>query len=462
MGRTILSADGNAESLVSGINANTNELKNASMSITPISKDMSAEQFVSGLNSNFGELYNGQAPIVSDEYNIVYDMFDCLHQGNAYIQYRTGALGTVSPSGFCISDYLPVYGDKMIAKHSFTGLNAGVAFYDSSKNFISGFKCSSTEQEKTIPTNAAYIRISNKLPCRNWPMYVKMKTTDASALAARQADLDDPNRERTLNVLHLGNSYTANTMANLGSICSAIGVNKARVSVQYYYYASSSLAMWYNWYTENVQTFNLSNVYGTGNSGGTLQQIFSQHWDVVIFQQVSSSSGDYSTFQPTLNNLKSAVESLCPNPDVKVKFMMTWEKNSSNDRVPYADIVTANKELLADDSYNGWEFIGNIIPAGTAIQNIRGTSLNVSESNFSNDQHHLSPGVGQFTAGCCWYQSVIAPFSGKSIFEDDTTTVEATDLTGSVAVTSENRLLCQQAAMAACIDPWQVTSIDES
>lgn len=466
------------EALVSGVNATTNELMSESLSIKPVSKNITAEQFVSGLNNNLVELYNGLTPMSSDEYNIIYDEFDCLYKADVYIS-TSGAETASFATNYCVSDYLPVYGDKMVIKSEFQGNSAGYAFYDANKVFISksGGLCPSAEKEVAIPQNAAYVRLSNRLPCRDWPMYCKMKTTDESALAARQAVLDDPNRESTLYVLSFGNSFLLNTMDNIRDICKNIGVDKCRVLIEEVAYSGWSLENYVNGNGNYEGLFSdyANRVYGTQNMpivkvfgdsfGGSehnanapMCELLSRHWDVITFQQVSSSSGDYATYQPYLNILAAEARGLCQNKDVNVKFMMTWARHDGNNEVLYSSIVAANQELLADDENSGWEFIGNIVPAGTAIENIRGTSLN--DSFFSYDQQHLSQGVGQYTAGCCWYQSVIAPFSGKSIFEDETTTVAASSQIGSVAVTSENRLLCQKAAMYACINPWQVTDIE--
>ena len=38
-----------------------------------------------------------------------------------------------------------------------------------------------------------------------------------------------------------------------------------------------------------------------------------EQWDVITFQQASTGSGDYSTFQPYLNYLYREVKAICPN-----------------------------------------------------------------------------------------------------------------------------------------------------
>lgn len=53
-----------------------------------------------------------------------------------------------------------------------------------------------------------------------------------------------------------------------------------------------------------------------------------------------------------------------------------------------------------------------IIPYGTAVQNLRASSLNDGR-DFSTDGTHLADGLGDYVAACCYWQSVFAPRFGS-------------------------------------------------
>ena len=118
-------------------------------------------------------------------------------------------------------------------------------------------------------------------------------------------------------------------------------------------------------------------------------------------------------------------------------------------------ICSATKSL--QEEY-GIDFI---IPYGTAIENLRSSSLN-NEYDLTRDGLHLTYGLGRYTAACCYYESLIAPRSGISVLGNAArydASQAASSKYPSISVTDENALIAQKAAVLAtkhmfeCINP---------
>lgn len=275
-----------------------------------------------------------------------------------------------------------------------------------------------------------------------------------------------------INVLCLGNSFTQCTMRYLEGICENLNV-KSKVNVQYIYNAGTSL----QYYAEQLGTEDSHNLQSAVNGGhlftgsGTLATLLSKAWDIVVLQQVSGSSDEYATYEPYLSQLIEYIQGHCANKSVKIAFLMTWSTGAA----AYADIVSAVKQMNSESGH----IVETIIPAGTALANIRGTSMNENNSayGFTYDKGmHLHVGVGDYVAGCAFYESLLYPFTAKSIREctllvDVTQNPDLYDVTrwenvytgssaGAVSVTNSNLQTCIMSAVYAYIHPFGALDID--
>ena len=103
-----------------------------------------------------------------------------------------------------------------------------------------------------------------------------------------------------------------------------------------------------------------------------------------------------------------------------------------------------------------------LIPAGTAVENARLTSMNTDVNDFSSDTQiqHLAVGVGRYVAACAFYSEVLEPMTGIPVYNDTTTTISSDGGLGSVAVTADNRELCQKCAEYAVIHPFGTINVE--
>lgn len=127
-------------------------------------------------------------------------------------------------------------------------------------------------------------------------------------------------------------------------------------------------------------------------------------WDVVTVQQVSWASGLPETYGE-LPELVAYIRARVPS-HTKIMFHQTWayawstghdgfKRYDNNQLTMYHAIVDCAEQVTR---YNNLE---GIIPAGTAIQIARATSL--GDSLNIDDGYHLNT-LGRYVAACTWYE----------------------------------------------------------
>lgn len=268
-----------------------------------------------------------------------------------------------------------------------------------------------------------------------------------------------------IKILAIGNSYTIDGVEYLDEIASASTIDMAKFAVYQCVKSSGSLTDWVDLYEADTTIWaeRKAGLAQASVTSGTLKQILSQEWDIVVLQQVSVDSIDYSTFNPSLRKLIGYIRENCTNQNVCIAWQLVWAYYSIYGNPPYGvdrynAICKACKQMIAD---NG---IDVVIPTGTAIQNARNTSLN-TEHELTRDNSHLSYGVGRYVAACTWFCRLITPIFNVPILgnsavhtvteeEKSTSTYETSD------VTADNNLLCQKCAFYANINMFDVTTIE--
>lgn len=277
--------------------------------------------------------------------------------------------------------------------------------------------------------------------------------------------------KETLNVLDIGNSYTGDCHTYLADIIGASGV-QTNITLYKAIRSSGSFKTWVDCYNNrDNSTYSVSKTYGeslgidasgAANNGEVFRNALAKAWDVIIIHQVSNFSTNYDEWesQSASGYLKEFIQILRKtNPQATIGFLMThsyrsnYTQNTEKDSLlRWEKIAEATKQFARE---YGVDFI---IPYGTAVQNLRASSLN-DAYEFSEDGTHLGAGLGDYVAGCCYYQALIAPKNGMSI---EGNTFRITNLDESVGgrknVTDETAPIAQRAAMLACCDMWKVNN----
>ena len=269
-----------------------------------------------------------------------------------------------------------------------------------------------------------------------------------------------------LRVLAVGNSYTVDGTACIQSVMNEIGeVSDDDFCVYIMNMGGASLNDWSNAY-RNGEVSTISLVAGRLRmpvTKGTVEELFAQEWDVIVFQQVSLQADSYFSYNPSLGVLTGVARRCCTNENMVFAWHLihsyanSYKTNLTRGEKRWNSICLAAQCVMAKDGFD------LLIPMGTSIQNARGTSLN-TENDLTRDGTHLAYGVGRYVASCAWVQTLFAPAFGFSIldnmnaYEIGDVEVDATykNTDTYVPVTDENRVICRQCAYLACLFPYKL------
>lgn len=245
-------------------------------------------------------------------------------------------------------------------------------------------------------------------------------------------------RKSNLKVLHIGNSFMAGATTYLSQFVNAASIDVSDMCLYLANRSSGSFKSWYNTYhdadtsgysiTKCIGGLDLNTeigiTTGTGGNNGSFaagdgsgfrNALVNVKWDLIIIQQVSSYSGEYDGWEGSGNGgyLKEFLRIIRTyQPQASLGWHLCHASpNQSPDGTyaRYLQIVSATKKMA---SRYGIDFI---IPYGTAIENLRISSLNTTPNQFTFDNHHLAHGLAQYVANASYFQALIAPRYGISV-----------------------------------------------
>lgn len=290
----------------------------------------------------------------------------------------------------------------------------------------------------------------------------RLRTTDITAHPELRYFQNHPLPvgKKSLRVLCIGNSYTSDALSYLPDLMKGAGIGDYSCSIYKAVIGGASLQTWWNTVAYN-DTVQLVYVAGSRQSleKGVWKDLLAQTWDVITLQQFSGDAVNYETFNPCLRRLIDFIRANCLNQNVTLAWQTAWSYSqlyspqmSSYERWLY--ISLAVQQMVMTDG------IDVLIPVGTAIQNARASSLNTA-SELTRDGAHLDLGIGCYTASCAWFEALIAPISGISVFGNEVIPTMPPSPGASYPsqpVTKENIDLCQRCAIAAVKSPFAIVS----
>ena len=212
---------------------------------------------------------------------------------------------------------------------------------------------------------------------------------------------------KSLKILALGNSFTDDSTQHLWNICKDAGVEDLIVANLYVGNCNLDKHWMYILNDEKPYIYR-KNVTGTRvdtEKYGFMDALTDEDWDYIVLHQTSGSAGQAETFT-NLDSIIYVIDSEKTNPNAKIIWHMPWAYQSDssheefakydNDQMKmYETIVDrVNEIILPKDT------ISDIIPSGTAIQNLRTSYVG---DNVTRDGYHLDYGFGRYTAGLTWY-----------------------------------------------------------
>lgn len=285
-------------------------------------------------------------------------------------------------------------------------------------------------------------------------------------------------KKDNLRILDIGNSYTNDATHYLSDIIAAAGIAATGYSHYKAIRGAASFKTWVDCFNdEDTQTYTIGRVSGdvisevedgTGEigDGALFRTALAAGWDLILIHQVSTYANDYDAWQGqgAGGYLKELIRIIrASNPNAAIGFVLVHSYTgaySSNTEgsslLRWQNIALSAKKLVAN---YGVDFI---IPYGTAVQNLRASSINVDKNDFSNDGTHLADGIGDYVAGACYFQMIYAPRFDKNIIGN---TFRKTDLdetqTGVLNIDNTTAPLAQKAAFAAAYDWYTINNPDD-
>jgi len=256
-----------------------------------------------------------------------------------------------------------------------------------------------------------------------------------------------------LDVLFIGNSFSIDTSALLPDILSSMGINTVNVYVLYK--GGCSMRQHYEYFKSDkaVYDFYQYNSRGTTKLDGSItirEAMRRVPYDVVVFQQYSLESGNYTSYEPYLSRIIQAFRLVTTSPRTTFAFNQTWAYASTHKEIGktyptqesmWRQIVQSVQKMRANSG------IDLIIPCGTAIQNARAANKTFQQNNeFCRDGQHLDNYMGRYVAACTFFESIIGPAMGRSIRDDLSIIGKSSDPN---QVNNKNRRLLQNCARLA-------------
>ena len=305
---------------------------------------------------------------------------------------------------------------------------------------------------------------------------LEMRISEASGTVSKMYNPPVNFHKADLKVLDIGNSYTQDAQTYLPEIIAASGID-TDFSLYRAFRPSASFKTWVDCWNDSDNEYysidfcagtSLGGISGSGSaSDGALfrKALQSVKWDIILIHQVSTYSNDYSLWEGGgaggyLQELIRIIR--VTNPQATIGYLMThsyrgsyWANSEGSSYLRWRNIADATKQLKLE--YD----IDFIIPYGAAVQNLRASSLN-DGYEFSEDGTHMGAGLGDYVAGCCYFESLLAPRYGVSIWGN---TFRLTDLDESKGgrrnITDQTAVVAQKAAILATLDMWNVSDPDD-
>ena len=255
---------------------------------------------------------------------------------------------------------------------------------------------------------------------------------------------------KVIKILAIGNSFSADAIEQYLYELAAEGGDSLVIGIAYR--GGQGFESHWKVVEKNKADFEYYKVVGgkkTIRWKTLLECIQDEKWDYITFQQVSQDSGDYQTYEPWLTHLMEYVKQHVCNPKVKYALHRTWAYPQKSDHGAFQkygkDQLQMFRKIVETTNLSKKQHkeFCMIIPAGTAIQNARTSTIG---DNLNRDGYHLTYGLGRYIAACTWLEKITKQKAiGKKFRPKD--------------ISEEEALIAQKAAHYAVRHPDVITEI---
>ncbi|MGI6336073.1 MAG: DUF4886 domain-containing protein [Eubacteriales bacterium] len=204
-----------------------------------------------------------------------------------------------------------------------------------------------------------------------------------------------------MKILAIGNSYATDATRYIHTMAKAVG---ADVKIVNLYIGGCPLSKQaFNALGREREYLLEYNGESTGFYVSIHDALISDTWDYVTLQQASRFSFDYTTYQPYLTTLRDYIGTYAPKAKIAVHQTWAYEQDGCYlEAVGYARQEDMFRDLK--DAYSrAAEFLkAPVIPSGDALQRL----LKAGVPGVHRDGTHISLGLGRYTAGLVWLETL--------------------------------------------------------
>lgn len=270
----------------------------------------------------------------------------------------------------------------------------------------------SSTTSNSFPTSSTSTGVTTTQSTTSTTTQTTTQTTTSSMTTSIFVDPETPlNHSQSMKVLAIGNSFSDDALEYLWRIANSYGIEE--VVIANLYMAGARLS--HHW--DNIQNNPDAYIYRKDTSGQWENRantsieyaIQDEKWDIITLQQSSGYSGRNDSYQPYLDELMTYVLSKTTNESVRIYWHLTWAYQSDytvdafawynrNQMTMYQAIINSvHTHIIPRDDIYG------IIPAGTAIQNVRSGFL---KDTLTRDGYHLTYDIGRYAAALTWFHKL--------------------------------------------------------
>ncbi len=265
-----------------------------------------------------------------------------------------------------------------------------------------------------------------------------------------RAQLPSPKEDDIIKVLAIGNSFSDDALEHyLYELASTAG---KKIVIGNLYIGGAPIGLHLKNAHNNLKAYSYRKINVDGKKNKTEQvsieeALADDNWDYISLQQASPLSGKFNVIMEGLPDLWTYVTAHA-HEDSKLVYHQTWayQQDSKHEGfanynkqqlVMYDSIVHVAKAL---DKSGDFAFI---VPAGTAIQNARTSSIG---DHMTRDGYHLNLDYGRFTAACTWYGKLFKLDPRKNSYRPE-------------KVTEEQAKIAKESAYKAIKKPFKVSKV---
>lgn len=213
----------------------------------------------------------------------------------------------------------------------------------------------------------------------------------------------------SIRVLAIGNSFSEDALeTHLHGLAKAAGIPMVIGNL---YISGGSLKNHADNIRQNATAYSYRKIDKEGEkvttAGYTIHRALQdEKWTHISFQEVSQFSGIYDSIQNNLPFVYEYVKPRALNEDAKFLYHQTWayaQNSTHTGFVNYYNNQTTMYEAIVNavNQVRNLVNIDAIVPAGTAIQNVR---TSIIGDNLTSDGYHLNSNIGRYTAACVWFE----------------------------------------------------------